>query len=258
MSALGVRPEPTVLVRGLNHSFGTGDVRKQVLLDVDLALHPGEIVIVTGPSGSGKTTLLTLLGGLRSVQEGNARVLGHELNGLDRRGLVDVRRRIGFIFQAHNLFEALTAFQNVQLALELHGIARHEARARVTELLTRVGLGQRLDYKPRALSVGQRQRVAIARALVNRPKLIMADEPTAALDKDSGRDVVLLLQQLAREEGCTIILVTHDYRILDVGDRIVTMVDGRISSDMAVKQAVASGASLKDQLVRMFFSAEAP
>jgi putative ABC transport system ATP-binding protein len=231
--------QPTVRIRGLSHYFGAGEVRKRVLWDNHLSLSPGEIVIMTGPSGSGKTTLLTLVGGLRSVQEGSVLVLGRELSGLGKKGLMEVRRGIGFIFQAHNLFEGLTAYQNVQLALELHARSRRDAGASITDMLTRLGLGHRVHYKPRALSGGQRQRVAIARALVNHPRLILADEPTAALDKESGRDVVNLLQQLAREEGCTIILVTHDNRILDVGDRIVNMVDGHITSNVVVKEALA-------------------
>jgi putative ABC transport system ATP-binding protein len=193
---------------------------------------------MSGPSGSGKTTLLTLIGALRSVQQGSVQVMGRQLGGLNKQELVEVRRQIGFIFQAHNLFESLTAFQNVQLAVNLHIASRHERRQRVTDTLTRLGLGHRLHYKPQALSGGQRQRVAIARALVNRPKLILADEPTAALDKDSGREVVTLLQHLAREEGCTVLLVTHDNRILDIADRIVNLVDGRLVVDVDVQEAV--------------------
>jgi putative ABC transport system ATP-binding protein len=229
---------PVVRARGLNHHFGQGEARKEVLHAIDLELRPGEIVIMTGPSGSGKTTLLTLIGALRSVQEGGLSVLGLELSTLPARRLVDVRREIGFIFQAHNLFEALTAMQNVRLALGLHDGSAAAKGRQATDMLTKLGLGQRLHYKPHALSGGQRQRVAIARALVNRPRLVLADEPTAALDKDSGRDVVNLLRQLAREDRCTIMIVTHDNRILDAADRMVNMVDGRIVSNVAVKQAL--------------------
>jgi putative ABC transport system ATP-binding protein len=230
--------EPAIIrVEQVNHYFGLGESRKQVLYNVNLELRPGEIVIVTGPSGSGKTTLLTLIGGLRSVQEGNLAVLGRELNGLAPRKLVDIRKQIGFIFQAHNLFESLTASQNVRLALELveGPVAKWHLAG---EILTKLGLSQRMNYKPHSLSGGQRQRVAIARALVHRPQLILADEPTAALDKESGRDVVTLLQKMAREDHCTVIIVTHDNRILDVADRIVNMVDGRIVSNVAVKEAL--------------------
>jgi putative ABC transport system ATP-binding protein len=226
-----------VRIEDLNHTYGSGELRKQVLYDNDLELSRGEIVIMTGPSGSGKTTLLTLVGALRTVQDGSVQVMGNELAGLDDRALAEVRRDIGFIFQAHNLFESLTARQNVRMALELKSLAREESEERAAELLQALGLGHRLDYKPESLSGGQRQRVAIARALANHPKLILADEPTAALDKQSGRDVVELLKKIAKEELATILIVTHDNRILDVADRIVNMVDGRVISDVVVSEA---------------------
>lgn len=234
-----------VSVEGVNHYFGKGENRKQVLFDNRLRLQRGEIVIMTGPSGSGKTTLLTLIGALRSVQEGSLCVNDQQLAGLRAQDLVQVRRGIGFIFQAHNLFDSLTARQNVRLALELTpGATAKEMDDRAAEILVRLGLGRRIHYKPQSLSGGQRQRVAIARALVNRPKLVLADEPTAALDKESGAEVIKLFRQLAQEEGCTILLVTHDNRILDAADRIVNMVDGHIASDMAVEQSVSICQSL--------------
>lgn len=219
-----------VQIRNLNYYFGQGDLRKQVLFDINLDLPKGQIVIMTGPSGSGKTTLLTLIGALRSLQDGSLQVLGEELVGLSSRRLVEVRRNIGFIFQAHNLFESLTASQNVEMAVELVG-RYHSKRDQSVDILSQVGLGHRVDYKPHSLSGGQKQRVAIARALVNQPQLILADEPTAALDKKSGRDVVLLMQRLAKEQNRTILMVTHDNRILDVADRIINLVDGRLESD---------------------------
>ena len=237
--------EPAVRVRALNHSFGRAENRKRVLHDNNLELLPGEIIIMTGPSGSGKTTLLTLIGALRSVQEGSIFVLGRELSELAPRALVEVRRAIGFIFQAHNLFESLTARENVNMAIELTLRDRSERDRRSAEILARVGLAERMTHKPQALSGGQKQRVAVARALVNRPKLILADEPTAALDKDSGRDVVNLLKTLAEEEQATVLIVTHDTRILDVADRIVNLIDGRIVSDVAVKQTIAIAAFLQ-------------
>ncbi len=194
---------------------------------------------MTGPSGSGKTTILTLIGGLRSVQSGSLVVNGRELNGMSREDLVSLRRSIGFIFQAHNLFDAYSAVQNVGLALELGDCPASEMRTRSIEILTRLGLGHRLENRPAQLSGGQRQRVAIARAVANRPRVILADEPTAALDKDSGREVVKLLRERATEDKATILIVTHDNRILDVADRIVTMVDGRVSSNVNVKEADA-------------------
>lgn len=229
--------EVTVAVRGLNHYFDDGELRKQVLFENNLDLHGGEIVIMTGPSGSGKTTLLTLIGALRTVQEGSLKILGQELRGLSANQLVQLRRGIGFIFQAHNLFGSLTAIQNVRMSMELTDISPKEMEERGKEMLTRLGLGHRIDYKPSALSGGQRQRVAIARALANHPKLILADEPTAALDKASGRDVVNLMRQFAEENGSTILMVTHDNRILDAADRIVNMVDGSIISDVLVVES---------------------
>ena len=220
-----------IQVSGLSHSFGKGALQKQVLFDITTEIPKGEIVIVTGPSGSGKTTMLTLLGALRSAQEGSIQVLGEELCGAKARTLEKVRRQIGFIFQQHNLLGALSALQNVELGLRVTGrFSRSELRRRSTEILEAVGLGDRLQYKPGQLSGGQRQRVAIARALVSEPSMLLADEPTASLDKKSGRDVVERMKALAKEKGTTILLVTHDNRILDIADRIVHLEDGRLST----------------------------
>ena len=229
---------PVVRVRGVNFFFGEGETRNQVLFDNNLDIAPGEIVIMTGPSRSGKTTLLTLLGALRTMQDGSIQVLGQELGELGKEQLVHVRKGIGFIFQAHNLFESLTAFQNVRMALELRDQTAGQMNERARELLTELGLEARITYKPEHLSGGQRQRVAIARALANRPKLILADEPTAALDEKSGGKVMEILLRLAREEGCTSLIVTHDNRILKVADRIVNMVGGHIKSNVLVKESL--------------------
>jgi putative ABC transport system ATP-binding protein len=223
--------EPAIQIRNLNHYFGTGPLRKQVLFDISADIYPGEIVISTGPSGSGKTTLLTLVCGLRTLQDGSIRTLGTELRGATPNLLVRVRESVGFIFQAHNLLHALTACQNVQMSLQLdRSISSRESRKRAIEMLAAVGLEHRIDHFPHQLSGGQKQRVAIARALVRRPRIVLADEPTAALDKTSGREVVDLLHTLAKEQGCSILLVTHDNRILDVADRVMTLEDGRLSS----------------------------
>lgn len=230
---------PVISMRNVNHSYGTGPLRRQVLFDVSCDIWPGEIVIVTGPSGSGKTTVLTLAGALRSVQQGSMRIFGQELKGAGARTLVRIRESVGFIFQLHNLLECLSARQNVQLALGLHSLPRARARAMTTAILEAVGLGDRMDHFPSQLSGGQRQRVAVARALVCRPKVVLADEPTAALDKQSGRDVVELLRQLARREGCAVLLVTHDHRILDIADRIMKLEDGRLESFGAVMSPYA-------------------
>jgi putative ABC transport system ATP-binding protein len=231
--------EPTLQITDVNHTYGEGEGAKQVLFDNNLTIYPGEIVIMTGPSGSGKTTLLTLIGALRSLQTGSLKVLGKELHGLSTQEQVKVRRNIGFIFQAHNLFDSLTAYQNVRLTTELHDYTTAQRDSLPTKMLEELGLGERLNYKPANLSGGQRQRVAIGRALVNSPKLILADEPTAALDKDTGRHVVELLQNLAKSQGSAIMIVTHDNRILDVADRIVNMVDGDIVSNINVAENLA-------------------
>jgi putative ABC transport system ATP-binding protein len=222
--------QPVIQINNLSHYYGTGSLRKQILFDINLTIHPGEIVLMTGPSGSGKTTLLTLMGCLRSVQEGSAKILGQEIHGASKGDMVKIRRYIGYIFQAHNLLGSLTALQNVQMSVDLHGhISVPEAIAKSTDMLSQVGLAERVNYFPANLSGGQKQRVAIARALVSHPKIVLADEPTAALDKKSGREVVEIMQRLAKEQGCTILIVTHDQRILDIADRIINMEDGYLS-----------------------------
>lgn len=220
---------PTIDAKGVCFAFGSGDLKKQILFDIDLQIYPGEVVLLTGPSGSGKTTLLTLIAALRSMQSGALTVLGCKLQEASTAELVEVRRSIGFIFQQHNLLGFLSARKNVELMFQLHSeISAQEARQRSIDILKEVGLGERVDYFPSSLSGGQKQRVAIARALVCRPRLILADEPTAALDGQSGRDVVNLLVKLARETGCPVLMVTHDSRVLDIADRIVSFEDGRI------------------------------
>ena len=224
-----MQTDPIVEVRGLNHWFGAGDARKQALFDIDLTLPRGSFTALMGPSGSGKTTLLTLVGCLRAVQDGSVRLMGHELHGAGAEDLTALRRRLGFIFQAHNLHESLSAAQNVVMGVQVRpGIPDDLARQAASRALGLVGLSDRLDYLPANLSGGQKQRVAVARALVGNPALVLADEPTAALDKDSAADVVDLLRRLGAERGTTTLLVTHDNRILDRADRILTLEDGRI------------------------------
>jgi putative ABC transport system ATP-binding protein len=226
-----VKAEPAIAVEALDHHYGAGALRKQILFDVTTAIPAGEIVIVTGPSGSGKTTLLTLVSALRSAQAGSVRVLGEELRGASARTLERVRRRIGFVFQQHNLLEALTARENVELGLRVTGrYSPAERRRHAADRLAEVGLAAHLDRKPGELTGGQRQRVAIARALAAAPAIVMADEPTASLDKQSGREVVDRMRALSKEHGTTILLVTHDNRILDVADRIVYLEDGRLAT----------------------------
>lgn len=218
-----------IAVENLNHFFGKGELQKQVLFDINLSIDRGEIVILTGPSGSGKTTLLSLMGGLRLPQSGNLKILDTELVGAPKTTALQSRRSCGYIFQAHNLHSSLTVIENAMMGLEVQGTySRSERYDRAREILNIVGLEQRIDYYPESLSGGQKQRVAIARALISHPKIILADEPTAALDKQSGREVVTLMQKLAKEQDCTILMVTHDNRILDVADRIVYMEDGKL------------------------------
>ena len=220
--------EPFIVIQDLCHAFGAGDLKKEVLKQVRLDFYPGEIVIIMGPSGSGKTTLLTLAGALRSIQQGSVRINGIELKNARPVDIMKVRRQIGFIFQGHNLIASLTARENVQLALAVDPAATaSSSRSLALEYLAKVGLEGFGRKKPDQLSGGQKQRVAIARALIRRPGIILADEPTAALDRQTGREIVDLLHQLAREEGVAILMVTHDNRILDVADRIITLEDGQ-------------------------------
>lgn len=223
--------EPVIVIQNLNHYFGKGALRKQILFDINLKINPGEIIILTGQSGSGKTTLLTLIGGLRSVQNESLKVFGQELYKANDQLIIDIRRNTGYIFQAHNLLKFMTVSQNVLMSTKLHkNLSKKEANAKSIAMLEAVGLSHRLNYYPDDLSGGQKQRVAVARALVSHPKLVLADEPTAALDSKSGRDVVELMQKLAKEQSCTILMVTHDNRILDIADRIINMEDGHLVS----------------------------
>lgn len=223
------RNTPAIRANAVCHTFGSGDTAKQILFDFSLEVAQGEMVLLMGPSGCGKTTALTLVGALRSLQSGLIRTLGKDLQGADERTMTEVRRQIGFIYQFHNLHESLTARENVGMALEVHRPTmfpnEHEL---IDAALEDVGMLGSADALPAALSGGQKQRVAIARALVSSPLLVLADEPTAALDKTNGRQIVSLLHDLAKRRGSAILMVTHDNRILDVADRIVEMEDGRI------------------------------
>jgi putative ABC transport system ATP-binding protein len=225
--------EAPVLVSGLDHFFGEGEARKQALFGIDLRVARGSLTVLVGPSGSGKTTLLTLMGCLRDVQSGSVRLLGTELNGAGEATQIALRRRLGFIFQAHNLHDSLTARQNVLTGLQVHGRGRPSMHDRAVEhILDLLGLRERINYLPASLSGGQKQRVAIARALVANPEIVFADEPTAALDKVTGLAVVRMLKELGRARGTTTLMVTHDQRILDLADRIVTLEDGAITESI--------------------------
>ena len=220
--------KPVIRTENLCHSYGQGELRTEILHNLNFEVYSGEITLLVGPSGSGKSTLLTLLGALRSVEEGSIQVLGQELKGASEEVLMQTRRRIGFIFQSHNLVSSLTVLQNVQILLQLTEADPELRRNKACDLLEAVGLSHRLHHYPDELSGGQRQRVAIARALAPEPELILADEPTASLDSRSGQDVVELLGDLSRKRGSAVLLVTHDLRLLKDADRIWAIEDGSI------------------------------
>ena len=219
----------TVSINNLSHFYGVDENKKKVLNDVNFSIEKGELVLLKGPSGCGKTTLLTLIGALRTRQSGDLTVLNNQLNGASRKTRQKLRRNIGMIFQGHNLLRCLTAEQNVQMGADLLGNLTYLQRREVArKWLSAVGLEDHQKKMPSALSGGQKQRVAIARALSANPKLLLADEPTSALDSVTGREIVSLLRKLAKEQNCSVLMVTHDPRISDMADRILNMEDGRI------------------------------
>lgn len=233
-------------VKDLVKTYGSGETAVQALKSIDMSVAEGELLLLMGASGSGKTTLVSIIGCILSATSGSCRIHGLETVGIAQNRLPKIRLdNIGFIFQAFNLFPALTAQENVEIALDLKGVRGGEARRRAAELLDRVGLGEKLRTRPADLSGGQKQRVAIARALAGEPRIILADEPTAALDSVSGRIVMDLLQELAHEQGRAVVVVTHDNRIFDYADRIVHIEDGRIVDDAA--NAGRGGAGISSQ-----------
>ena len=216
-----------VQLRGVSKTYGSGDVAVAALRDVDLDIEPGEMVVMLGPSGSGKTTLLNVIGGIEAPDRGEVIVAGEDISGRPPSKLVDFRRnRIGFVFQFFNLVSTLTARENVEVIVELTG---RGSRDRSVGLLTAVGLADRMDNFPAQLSGGQQQRVSIARALATDPDLLLADEPTGALDTATGQSVLQLLQESNRA-GRGVLMVTHNAAIADMADRVVEMRDGRIES----------------------------
>lgn len=223
--------QPAISVSGLDKSFGTGQARTMALEHVSLDVHPGELVLLMGPSGSGKTTLLSIMGCILKPDAGKLVIHGQDVAGLSEGELCEVRlEHIGFIFQNYNLFPTLRAVENVMVALDLKGIRGPQARQRASEVMESVGLGGKLDSLPEDLSGGQKQRLAFARALVSDPGIILADEPTAALDSVNGRLVIGLLRDLALTHGRCVVVVTHDNRIFEFADRIIRIEDGRIQS----------------------------
>jgi putative ABC transport system ATP-binding protein len=218
-----------IQAEGVRKIFGKGALAFEALKGVDFHVPRGEFVMLAGPSGSGKTTLLSILGCVLAATDGDVKLFGEKVSGLPQHRLPRIRTEyLGFIFQGHNLLASLTAQENVVLQLELRGYDTGAANAEARELLEKVGLGDKLDRKPMDLSGGQRQRISIARALAGSPPLILADEPTAALDAENGRHVTEILRDLARERGHTVVVVTHDNRIFHLADRIVHIEDGLI------------------------------
>jgi len=231
---------PAIEARDLIKTYAQGEAAMRALDGVSIDIHAGELMLLAGPSGSGKTTLLSIIGCILRPSAGTLRVMGDDVSRMRERDLPAIRReRIGFVFQAFNLFPTLTAAQNVALALDLKGVAGRAARDRAAALLDQVGLRNKIDSYPADLSGGQKQRIAIARALAGNPPVILADEPTAALDSQSGRAVMDLLQRLAHERGRAVAIVTHDNRMLGYADRTVRMEDGRIVSDERTEGAAA-------------------
>ena len=223
--------DPVIVASDITQTFGSGPTAFTALRTVGLEVYPGEVLLLMGPSGSGKTTLVHILGCLLRPTEGNVILNGHAVGSLGDDALGALRlRNFGFVFQAHNLFPMLTATENVMVALDLMGVTSRAARIRARELLTLVGLEHRLDAYPNELSSGQKQRVAIARALAGDPEILMADEPTAALDAENGLKAMELFCMLAHRQRRAVVIVTHDQRIVHLADRIVHIEDGRVVS----------------------------
>lgn len=218
----------TLEISNVTKRYGSGATEVVAVKDISLSVVPGEIVLIMGPSGSGKTTLLLMLGALLRPSAGEIRLNGNIISAMKENRLPDIRlRKFGFIFQDFNLLSALTALENVALVAELAGVKRPEARRRATELLSRMGLGERLNFLPEKLSGGEKQRVTIARALINQPALILADEPTANLDSKIGHEIMRLMRRIAKDQGRSVVIVSHDQRIKDIADRVLWLEDGQ-------------------------------
>lgn len=231
--------QPLIQIRNVSKVYGSGPAAVHAVREVDLDVEPGEVLLMMGPSGSGKTTLLSMMGAILRASSGSIRLLGQEIVGIRESRLPDIRREnIGFIFQGFNLFPALNARENVEETLKLKGLSRSKAHSEAERLLDQVGLGDRLRHNPADLSGGQKQRVAIARALAGNPRIILADEPTAALDSASGFTVMEILSTLARDHGRAVVIVTHDSRVLHYGTRMVHISDGRLE-EMSAEAAAA-------------------
>ncbi|MBV9761795.1 MAG: ABC transporter ATP-binding protein [Acidobacteriaceae bacterium] len=226
----GAEARPVASVSDVGKTYGSGAAAVRALNHVSLEIRAGELVLLEGPSGSGKTTLLSVLGCILKPTSGSVKIAGREVSGLPEHRLPEVRlRHVGFVFQFFNLLPALTARENVQIPLDLKGVAAGEAKRKAAELLKAMGLGSKLDALPGALSGGEKQRVAIVRAIASEPDLLLADEPTAALDSSSGRGVMELLRECRRQQGRAVVAVSHDPRLREFADRIVRLEDGRLA-----------------------------
>lgn len=234
MSAAPADPDLLLRAQGIEVRFGEGPTAVDALRGVDVDLHATEILMLMGPSGSGKTTLIQVLGGLLQPTAGSVTVGGQAIEALDSRALDALRlARFGYVFQGYNLFPTLKAWENVAVALDLKGVAGPATERRARELLEQVGMADRADHYPSKLSGGQKQRVAIARALAGEPAILLADEPTAALDSENGAKVMALLHALAHRNGCAIVIVTHDSRIMRFADRVLYLEDGHMAAPPA-------------------------
>ena len=245
--------EQTLQITHITKRYGSGSTEVTAVRDVSLGVSPGEIVLIMGPSGSGKTTLLSMLGALLKPTEGTIQLNGTVLSALSENQLPDIRlRQFGFVFQDFNLLSALSALENVSIVAELAGVKASEARRKATALLTELGLGERLHFLPEKLSGGEKQRVAIARALVNDPSLILADEPTANLDSKIGHEIMRLLRRIAKEQGRSVVIVSHDQRIKDIADRILWLEDGEFKEMITMTTDPVCGMAVEqDKAIRL-------
>lgn len=236
----------TLQITHVTKRYGSGSTEVTAVRDVSLAVNPGEIVLIMGPSGSGKTTLLSMLGALLKPTEGVIQLNGTTISALAENRLPDIRlKQFGFIFQDFNLLSALTALENVAIVAELAGNKSGAARRKAASLLTELGLGERLNFLPEKLSGGEKQRVAIARALINDPTLILADEPTANLDSKIGHEIMRLLRRIAKEQGRSVVIVSHDQRIKDIADRVLWLEDGEFKETVTMAVDPVCGMSVE-------------
>ncbi len=251
--------QPALQISHVSKRYGSGATEVVAVKDVSLSVAPGEIVLIMGPSGSGKTTLLSMLGALLSPSTGEIRLNGDVISALKENRLPDIRlRKFGFIFQDFNLLSALSALENVAIVAELAGASGTEARRKAAELLTSLELSERLNFLPEKLSGGEKQRVAIARALINEPALILADEPTANLDSKIGHEIMRLLRRIARVQGRSVVIVSHDQRIQDIADRVLWLEDGQFKETVTMATDPVCGMSVqREKAVRLEWEGKA-